>query len=137
MSKKEIEEAVTRLVGDGVSEAAGSMKRLSDREIEDDLAEFRAHSMEGDTPEWRDVYDRVANRPARVEFPTGEITNPAIAGYILGAKLGGTLESGLPITAQDRFNAQGLEGKVALATNLLNACLIWEELGKFRCAVYA
>ena len=69
---------------------------------------------------------------AWVEFPLGELTNRNIAGFV-GVWASKGLIKDYPIDKTDRFNAQGLEGKIRIATTLATALLVYRELPPNRC----
>ncbi len=75
------------------------------------------------------------HRPARLEFPLGELTNPRIAGFLWAWHLQGQLET-MSIAETDRFNANGLEGKGGVKVLLSTALLAARELPPHRRAVY-
>ena len=75
------------------------------------------------------------HRPARLEFPLGELTNPRIAGFLWAWHIQGRLQT-TSIAASDHFNAHGLEGKCVVPTQLSTALLAARELPPHRRAVY-
>jgi hypothetical protein len=75
------------------------------------------------------------HRPARLEFPLGELTNPRIAGFLWAWHMQGRLKTAR-LAASDRFNANGLEGKCVVPTLLSTALLAARELPPHRRAVY-
>jgi hypothetical protein len=75
------------------------------------------------------------HRPARLEFPLGELTNPRITGFLWAWHMQGKLKTAR-IAASDRFNANGLEGKCVVPTLLSTALLAARELPSYRRAVY-
>jgi hypothetical protein len=75
------------------------------------------------------------HRPARLEFPLGELTNPRLTGFLWAWCLQGRLQT-TSIAAPDRFNAHGLEGKCVVSTQLSTALLAARELPPYRRAVY-
>lgn len=81
---------------------------------------------------WDLVYHKFASIQALLSFPTGELMNKKIEGFILGWKLNNRIRLGSPITLSDNFNAQGLEGCVRVETDLINALLAYRELPRFR-----
>ncbi len=83
-----------------------------------------------------DAWVEARQAPARLEFPSGEIMNPTIAGYVWAWNVMGRLTLGLPLTAGDNLSAQGLEGKVAVTTDLVVALNVWESLPAHRCNIY-
>lgn len=72
----------------------------------------------------------------RLEFPSGEVNNPNISGFLWVWRMKNALVLGLPITGKERFNAQGLEGKCAVDTDITGALMAWRELPEHRVAVY-
>ena len=75
------------------------------------------------------------HQPARLEFPLGELTNPRITGFLWAWQMQGQLTTAR-ITASDRFNANGLEGKCVVSTLLSTALLAARELPPYRRAVW-
>jgi len=73
------------------------------------------------------------HQPARLEFPLGELTNPRITGFLWAWQQGQLTTA--RITASDRFNANGLEGKCVVKTLLSTALLAARELPPYRRAV--
>ena len=71
------------------------------------------------------------HQPARLEFPLGELTNPRIAGFLWAWQRQSQLTTAR-ITASDRFNANGLEGKCIVKTLLSTALLAARELPPYR-----
>ncbi len=80
-------------------------------------------------------YTQHGTKDAILEFPSGELMNSEIAGYIWAWKMTGKLEYPLPIDENDRFNAQGLEGKVRVKTNLTTAIIVHKTLPSYRCQI--
>ncbi|MFH1236171.1 MAG: hypothetical protein V1685_04515 [Parcubacteria group bacterium] len=80
-------------------------------------------------------YPYLVERPARLEFPLGELTNPAIAGYVWAWQLRRKIQTA-SITGKEGFLAQGLEGKVCVHTNMVTALLAYGWLPEYRRAVY-
>jgi hypothetical protein len=104
------------------------MKKLSEQEIKDML-----RFLENLTFESFQKLDFLYHK-AWVEFPLGEIFNPRIAVYVTYWHFSGRLKVS-PITGKERFDAQGLEGKAVIQTDLLTAIMVWRELPRFRCNV--
>ncbi len=73
---------------------------------------------------------------ARVEMPLGELLNDKIESYVLARQLQAKIRT-KELTKADRFNAQGLEGGVAIDTDFLVAFNVWKSLPPYRCNVYA
>ena len=82
--------------------------------------------------EWMDEHEG----PAELHLPLGEIMNERIAGHVFAWRMLGKLATA-PITGKERFAAQGLEGKVVVATTLVGALLVWRECARGRCTVRA
>jgi len=107
------------------------MKRLSDKQCNDMLSTLLEASQNG---QWDNVYNKY-NTPAHLEFPIGEMLNEKIRGFIFAWKLQNCLTI-MPIERIDRFNAQGLEGKIRVMTSLITALLVYRELPKYRCQIF-
>ena len=111
------------------------MKRLTDTRVTQLLAHMEtllAHPATSD--EWYAQYDH--GQGARIEFPSGEIMNPAIAGFVWAWGMQKRVES-QRIETGDRFNANGLEGKVSIDTTLTTALLVYRALPKHRAQIRA
>lgn len=70
-------------------------------------------------------HDKNAYQMVRLEFPSGELLNPNLAGYLWAWTKTYAMETGLAIEKRDRFVAQGLEGKISIRTTMstaLDAC---------------
>jgi hypothetical protein len=81
--------------------------------------------------QWANAY---GNKPAQLEFPLGELSNPGIAGFVWVWKMKGTIQTA-SIESDDQFNAQGLEGKIVIQTTLTTALLAYRELPEHRRAI--
>lgn len=103
------------------------MEKLTDKEAIKLITRLEKLASKGDTPEFQNFWNKLNNTNARIEFPLGEITNPKIGGYIWAWKLKNNIRV-IPITSKDRYNAQGLEGKAYVETNLVAALLAYREL---------
>ena len=112
------------------------MARLARWEVEPMLGQMQAAARPG--PDWAERWRRwqeaYGDRLAWVEFPLGELMNPAIAGFAWAWAMQKRLIVG-PIQEGDQFNAQGLEGKVCVPTTLSTALLVYRDLPPYRCQV--
>ncbi len=112
------------------------MARLARWEAERMLGQMQAAARPG--PGWAGRWGRwqeaYGDRMAWVEFPLGELTNTAIAGFVWAWAMQRRLIVG-PIQEGDQFNAQGLEGKVRVRTTLSTALLVYRDLPPYRCQV--
>ena len=108
----------TRLSPQRVAELQEAMRRA-------------ANAVPADWDAWLAQYDR----PARLELAGGEIMNPNIDGFVGAWRTSGKLQIA-PLTAADRLNANGLEGKVVVSTTLTTALLVEAELPEFRCQIF-
>lgn len=108
------------------------MKRRSDSEAE--ALALDAQQAATGPAAWDAWLDQHA-QPARIEFPTGELFDEAIAGFVLAWRLQGKLKP-LPVLESDSFNANGLEGKIAIETDLIGALLVFKQLPKYRRQIY-
>lgn len=111
------------------------MRQLNRKQIAALIFEAERKS-KGDSQSWAEFHKRWTRTKMRLEFPSGEITNPAIAGYLFAWRMTNELQLGLPITGKEQFSAQGLEGKVAVETDALTAVLAYRELPERRRALY-
>lgn len=85
---------------------------------------------------WERWYALYGRKPARLEFPLGELMNPEIRGFVLTWGLQGKVKTAA-ITRRDKFAAQGIEGKAVIDTTLSGALLAAQRLPGNRVAVYA
>jgi hypothetical protein len=112
-------------------------RRLTRRECERLLASMQFAARPG--PEWTQRWDawerQCGQRETWVEFPLGELTNPAIAGFVWTWALSRRLTTHA-IQRGDRFDAQGLEGKARAITTLATALLVYRELPPYRCQIW-
>jgi hypothetical protein len=111
------------------------MKRLSESEIQKLRAELG--KLAEDSKAWIESYDDPHskwNQSAKLEFPLGEI---AIDGLRTIALLGIERPKPEPILASDRFNAQGLEGKISRTIPLREALIISDMLDSNRRQIFA
>jgi hypothetical protein len=111
--------------------------RLTRRESERLLAGMQLAARPG--LEWTQRWDawerQCGQREAWVEFPLGEFTNPAIAGFVWAWAVSRRLTTHA-IQSGDRFDAQGLEGKARVITTLTTALLVYRELPPYRCQIW-
>jgi len=112
------------------------MARLAHWEVERMLGQMQAAARPGSDwagrwGKWQGAY---GDRMAWVEFPLGELMNPAIAGFVWAWAMQKRLVVG-SIQEGDQFNAQGLEGKVRVRTTLSTALLVYRDLPPYRCQV--
>ncbi len=112
------------------------LKRLTRREAGELLYRMRAAARPGPSGlyHWERWQQEYGQRAAIVEFPLGELMNPRIAGFVWAWALSGRITTA-PIPRGDRFNAQGLEGKARVRTDLTVALMIYGELPRCRCQV--
>ena len=112
------------------------MARLAHWEVERMLGQMQAAARPGSDwagrwGKWQGAY---GDRMVWVEFPLGELMNPAIAGFVWAWAMQKRLVVG-SIQEGDEFNAQGLEGKVRVRTTLSTALLVYRDLPPYRCQV--
>lgn len=81
------------------------------------------------------IGDRLEGLSAKVEFPLGELID-SLMGFAWAWKIAGKDLSAQPIMAADRFNAQGLEGKVSLGMDLSSAIVVYSQCGPNRCQIF-
>lgn len=60
------------------------------------------------------VYDKVIQINCTLEFPLGEVASTKTGGFMWAWDLQNMLNNIQPIEKPDRFNAQGLEGKIVI-----------------------
>jgi hypothetical protein len=112
------------------------MARLARWEVERMLGQMQAAARPG--PDWAERWGRWqtadGDRMVWVEFPLGELMNPAIVGFAWAWALQKRLIVS-PIQEGDQFSAQGLEGKVRVDTTLSTALLVYRDLPPYRCQV--
>ena len=111
------------------------MARLAHWEVERMLGQMQAAARPGSDwagrwGKWQGAY---GDRMVWVEFPLGELMNPAIAGFVWAWAMQKRLVVG-SIQEGDQFNAQGLEGKARVRTTLSTA-LVYRDLPPYRCQV--
>lgn len=99
------------------------MPRIPDKEIEQMIKNVEE--------DFNKYYSDYAKQQVLVEFPLGELMNPKIRGYIWAWEMKGLIKP-QSITEQDKFNAQGLEGKVSIPTSLFTALLVYRDLPIYR-----
>ena len=102
------------------------MKILKEAEIEKIQKELQEN--------FDQIYDEYRKINVRLEFPLGEIMNPKIAGFVWVWNLMNKIKIET-ISKKDRFNAQGLEGKATVETDLVGAVLAYWELPRYRRAI--
>ena len=99
------------------------MKRLTNNEIQAYCAQIDGkHSA---------LYDI----PARVEYPVGEIDR--LVGFWWVRRMRGEEPNIQPIIDSDRFDAQGLEGKIVENCNIVDAIIRWNFCRPNRCQIFA
>lgn len=103
---------------------------LTEKEIAMMLLELEEAGGKGESA-WNRVWNQYTQRKALLEFPLGEVMNPKISGYAWAWNMRKILKT-KAITEKDRFEAQGLEGKVSVQIPLLSALLAWRELPEHR-----
>jgi hypothetical protein len=118
----------------GLSLRRHKMKRLSEEEL-NKLAKTIEESSYGGLEKFESIAYFYEVK-AYIEFPLGEILNPGISGYVPYWYFSGRLKVA-PIKGrgEERFDAQGLEGKAVVKTDLVTAIIVWRELPKYRCNV--
>ena len=101
------------------------MHRLSNQKVAELLTLMRAAYQCAPAATQRSRYDafqRAHGRLVRFEAPVGTWIGD-LAGFAAGLKLQGRLPPVQPIIVADRFNAQGLEGKISVRVPLATALL--------------
>lgn len=95
-------------------------------------SEIHASSLSGDSALWQQTYNKYSHIPVTVEMPLGELTNPNIKGFIWASNIKKTLSYPFHIEERDHFNAQGLEGKFRIHTDMMVAIIILREVPPHR-----
>jgi hypothetical protein len=113
-----------------------TMKRLSVKTIERLDSEMAGACQCGNLPLWSAWADSYGDRDAVIEMPTGELMNERIRGFAWAWASKGRIQDA-PIEKSDRFNANGLEGKVIVRTTLTVALLVYRELPPHRIQIRA
>jgi hypothetical protein len=112
-------------------------RRLTRRESERLLVRMQLAARPG--PGWAQSWDawerQCGQRECRVEFPLGELTNTAIAGFAWAWAVSRRLTTHA-IQGGDRFDVQCLEGKARVITTLTTALLVYRELPPYRCQIW-
>ena len=124
---------------EGRQRTSRTMKRLTASELQAQIVAMEAASaahLDGH----RGAFDRwlkdCGNAPARLEFPLGELMNPKILGCVWAWALTGAVQTD-GISKGDGFDAQGIEGKAVIETQIVTALLVARDLPARRVAVYA
>ena len=78
------------------------------------------------------VYDNVININCTLEFPLGEVASTKTGGFIWAWNLQNRLDNVQPIEKPDRFNAQGLEGKIVIENLPITTALLYAKCGTVR-----
>lgn len=94
--------------------------------------EIHKSSLSGNSESWNITYSKYSNIPVTIEMPLGELMNPNIKGFIWAHNIKKTLSYPFPITNKDHFNAQGLEGKFGIHTDMMAAIIISREVDPSR-----
>lgn len=95
-------------------------------------SEIHLSSISGNSPLWQKVYDKYSHIPVTIEMPLGELMNPDIKGFLWAHNFKKTLTYPFPITNKDHFNAQGLEGKFRIHTDMMAAIIISRDVNPSR-----
>jgi len=107
------------------------LPRLTEAEITSLSDQFSALAVPGDAPAYQRWHAAIEKIPCVLEAPLGEITNPDIAGFVWAWGIQSAIET-CRIEKADRFDAQGLEGKLRVHVALTTAVLVWRELPPHR-----
>jgi len=109
--------------------------RLDEKRLEQAIKEMEYNlAMENYTrcaDTWQQTW---GTRDAILEMPLGELTNEGIAGFVWAWNAKHMIKTA-DISENDRFNAQGLEGKVIIETSFTTALIAARELPAYRRAV--
>lgn len=118
----------------GYEQKDKSMKTLTHKATKGLVKQMHSLAVCGQSELWIKWANEQGDKPAIVEFPCGELFNESIAGFLWAWKMKGIIET-CAIEKKDRFNANGLEGKVKVTTTLTVALLVWRDLPEHRCQV--
>ncbi len=87
--------------------------------------------------QWEVLHRKLSNIDAILYLPLGEIANPKISGFVWAWNMQHRLGEPEDITEKDRFNAQGLEGKIKInCCTLMDALTIVRYLDNGRYNIY-
>jgi len=105
-----------------------AMKRLTQQQTAALISEMEQAAIGNNWAAWHEAN---VGKPARIEFPMGELTNPDIAGFVCAWNMQGLVRI-VSIEKGDGFVAQGMESKVTVETGLTTALLAYRELPEYR-----
>jgi hypothetical protein len=94
-------------------------KKLFNKDIRLAIEEFRAETLK---PGYVSTGSVQFDKNCYLHIPLGELTNDAIAGFLIAWKMRGAIVTS-GIDGWERFNAQGLEGKAIVKTHLTSALI--------------
>jgi hypothetical protein len=115
------------------------LRRLAEPQLGAAIARMEAASaahLDGDHGAFDRWLAAEGNGRARLELPLGVLLNERIRGFAWAWATDGAVQTD-GITAGDRFDAQGLEGKAVVEVSLVTALLVARDLPPHRVAVYA
>jgi len=114
---------------------ASLMIRMKEPTIQSLLTEM-GHASMGGAKTWDQWHAKHCWQECILEFPSGELQNEGIAGFVQAWRMQGKVGIVL-IEKGDRFSANGLEGKVSVKVSLIVGLMAYRELPEFRRALYA
>lgn len=105
------------------------MKRIAEKRVQDLHTAMieAAQSGRAAFDRWMDDNDK----PAVIEFPGGELFCQGIGGFVYAWNMQKKIVVGR-LVPDDRFDANGMEGKISIQTTLAAVLLAWAELPRFR-----
>jgi len=110
------------------------MKQLTHKQTKAELAKME-QAANGGPRTWDLWY--TSNKAARVYFPLGELTNPAITGFLWAWQMQGKIVV-TPSQEMDKItslNMNGLEGLIQVDTDLAVALMVYRDLPQYRSKV--
>jgi hypothetical protein len=110
------------------------MTRLTARQVQTRIEAMQRAALGGAM--WDAHYDALIAEKCRLLLPLGELLNPAIAGHVFAWQLCGALPAPGAIPDGAGLNAQGIEGAVAIQTDLFTALRVAAEVGPGRCSIW-
>lgn len=83
---------------------------------------------------WADFYFNCSNIKVQLELIVDELWNKNIRGYLWAWNLQNAIKQAA-ITKDDKFNVNGLIGKIVVNTSIITALLVSREISKYHCQI--
>ena len=99
------------------------MKLLSRKEVKELLVKVKTAA--NNYKSFSGIYEEFHKKPAKFFVPCGELANKNIAGFVWALNMKNQISAPMRITEKDKFEAQGIEGKVEFLNVDLMDCLIY------------